>query len=1505
MYNTNIKNKKIKDRNRRTSKLTTSKLTTRILAYLLVFSSITSSSNVVFNTVSYATDQKINQENTYSESPLSNWNISNEVSPEQNENKSVITQYVSLNKKERSQIIVKYKNSNEKKIKNKIQNVFRLSRITTLKQYEKQKIEILELEEGVDTNEIIEELKKDDSVEYVQPNYKVSIYTEYTTNNNISKTISSRKHQTFDSLNEDNNIDCELQQAVNNIKDSKKVVVGVLDSGISISHKDLVDNIFTNSNEIPGNNIDDDNNGYIDDVHGWDFANNDNCVEDIYVGIHGTHIAGIIATKKNEKGITRIASRVTILPLKFINNRDGYTSDAIEAIEYAKNLGVKIINCSWGSEYYNPALKDAMSNSGILFICSAGNTGQDVISKPVYPACFDLPNILSVASVDDNNCLGKKSNYGDEVDLAAPGVNILSTLPGNAYGRLSGTSMSAAYVTGVVALIKSCKPNVTTNDIIVTLLENVQKTQELEGKVVTSGIVNAYNSLNNIKLNSSPVEVIDNDPISFELAIDNLNEVLDELPIVNSQDYDKYNLGQYTKNTNESVQKMDGSLNLNYNVLSLKGKNGLDLDLNLIYNSNNASFYEPGFELDERYEFMYNGFYFHTENIVTDWKPVMYYKGTLYQTTVEPTGTLNYPYDFLCSKCISNDYDEAYINYWVNYREFWANAGANNDPNTKGRYPYNVFKRMATGEITLNYDYCTNTRTDTTYQDKIGNIGAGWNWRLTSIESEDNNKYLHLSNGTVYKINITSTTDDSNLYEYNLKDIRIENDNNTFSNGTLLSSYVLYYKDGKKEYFDSKGKLIGIVDRFNNKIKLEYYTGSFKLWKITDTLGRVITFTYNDTTTNRILTISFSDSQNSTITIESEKVSGYSSEYVLKSIKDIENRNTTFEYNYDSTSYNFFSKESNVVAPSNNIYANVKKVTYPTGAYSDYTYEMTTGNLGNIGTKQYYRIKTTKDVCENNEYNNKTYSYFSNNYTGYPANEDPNSLPSNFTHHTVEIDGQNNKITYEFNSKHLITSEKLEQNLTSLKAQVSYEYNSNKLPEKIASKSYNGNKFLETKENYYYDEFSNVVSYWDPQADGSKTDIEHKTTYTYNPTYHYLTSKEYKKDANTYIKTEYTPSTDNKTVAWAKVYEKIGSGAYLLKMQTNLIYDVFGNITETRNYLEDNNWTNYIATKYSYIDNDTSRNGMFNGGYLTRKWVEGIKDANGNYITSNAENAPGTIEEAYRYDWYGNLIQSTDGNGNSTCYNLDKLGRIKMVTNSDNTTRTWNYNDISNIITVTDENSNQIQYIYDGFGNIKYKKDLASGLYLNSYSYDSNFRLKTENNQNSSDSWKTITYDYYNDGRMKFKETTEKDTTIILAREDYSYNDAFDEDNNGTADFSLSTVTIKGETNSPDIVTKSYNDKYGRVVKQSRKFSEVEHFDTFTYDYIGNKIQERQARAYVEGWTEPWTSKYEYNFAGKPVKVYNIDGSYITTQYDALQRIKAVTDAKANASSTPYSITQI
>ena len=123
----------------------------------------------------------------------------------------------------------------------------------------------------------------------------------------------------------------------------------------------------------------------------------------------------------------------------------------------------------------------------------------------------------------------------------------------------------------------------------------------------------------------------------------------------------------------------------------------------------------------------------------------------------------------------------------------------------------------------------------------------------------------------------------------------------------------------------------------------------------------------------------------------------------------------------------------------------------------------------------------------------------------------------------------------------------------------------------------------------------------------------------------------------------------------------------------------------------------------------------------------------------------------------------------------------------------------------------------------------------------------------------------------------------------YAIRSYYDEDNNGTADFSLSTVTIKGETNSPDIVTKSYNDKYGRVVKQSRKFSEVEHFDTFTYDYIGNKIQERQARAYVEGWTEPWTSKYEYNFAGKPVKVYNIDGSYITTQYDALQRINRIT----------------
>ncbi len=399
--------------------------------------------------------------------------------------------------KEKSQIIVKYKDdSKADSVKEKVKKKQKLSKIDTKKKNKRTKAELLEIGSSDDVNKVVTELKKDPNVQYAQPNYKLTP---------TSTPSDERFNEQWGLLNDGQSIgyvpgtpgvDINATAAWESGEGSPSVVIGVLDTGIDISHEDLKDNIYVNSKEIPGNGIDDDSNGYIDDVKGYDFYNGDGSVFDSDSSEeHGTHVAGIIGASANNKGIKGVAPNVKILPLKFIDNGTGYTSDAIDAIEYAKSLGVKVINCSFGSTDDNQALKDEMASSGILFVCAAGNSNSDTSIAPMYPAAFALSNVISVTAVDNNGSLAGFANYGKTVDLAAPGVGILSTLPGNQYGLRSGTSQAAPFVTGTAALVQSQYPDLTVLQIRSRLTAGVQKLDKLDGKVFTRGLINAGSSI--------------------------------------------------------------------------------------------------------------------------------------------------------------------------------------------------------------------------------------------------------------------------------------------------------------------------------------------------------------------------------------------------------------------------------------------------------------------------------------------------------------------------------------------------------------------------------------------------------------------------------------------------------------------------------------------------------------------------------------------------------------------------------------------------------------------------------------------------------------------------------------------------------------------------------------------------------------------------------------------------------------------------------------------------
>lgn len=274
---------------------------------------------------------------------------------------------------------------------------------------------------------------------------------------------------------------------------SREVLVGVIDTGVDRSHPDLLANMWTNPGEIPGNSIDDDSNGYVDDVHGWDFFSNDNNPTDEEG--HGTHCAGTIGgVGNNVTGVTGVCWQVSIVGLRFLGPSGGSTSDAIEAVNYSRDLGVDLTSNSWGGGGFSSLLQTAIANAGAanqLFIAAAGNDGSNVDLSPQYPAGYALNTIVSVASSTSSDTRSSFSNYGaTSVDLAAPGSSIYSTVPGSSYATYSGTSMATPHVSGAVALLKSIAPLMTAEEIKTRLLETVDPVAAFATNTLSGGRLN-------------------------------------------------------------------------------------------------------------------------------------------------------------------------------------------------------------------------------------------------------------------------------------------------------------------------------------------------------------------------------------------------------------------------------------------------------------------------------------------------------------------------------------------------------------------------------------------------------------------------------------------------------------------------------------------------------------------------------------------------------------------------------------------------------------------------------------------------------------------------------------------------------------------------------------------------------------------------------------------------------------------------------------------------------
>lgn len=356
------------------------------------------------------------------------------------------------------------------------------------------------------TMEAIELIKGLPEVEYAEPNW---IYTHQAISNDTYATNGSLWGMYGATTSPANQFGSQAAVAwANNKLGSNTVYIGIIDEGYMFNHEDLAANAGKNPREVAANGVDDDGNGLVDDVYGWDFAGNNNSVFDGVDDDHGTHVAGTIGgVGGNGKGVAGVVWNVKMLNAKFLGGTGGTLANAIKAVDYFTDLktrqGLNIVatNNSWGGGGFSQGLQDAIeraNNAGILFIAAAGNSGTNNDVTPSYPASYPNANVIAVASITSTGGLSSFSQFGaTSVDIGAPGSGIWSTVPVRSQGKTisgyasyNGTSMATPHVSGAAALYASLNPGATAAQIKAALLNSATPTASLSGKCATGGRLN-------------------------------------------------------------------------------------------------------------------------------------------------------------------------------------------------------------------------------------------------------------------------------------------------------------------------------------------------------------------------------------------------------------------------------------------------------------------------------------------------------------------------------------------------------------------------------------------------------------------------------------------------------------------------------------------------------------------------------------------------------------------------------------------------------------------------------------------------------------------------------------------------------------------------------------------------------------------------------------------------------------------------------------------------------
>ncbi len=367
-------------------------------------------------------------------------------------------------------------------------------------------LELVTLPPGLAIAAAVRGLEADPNVEFAEPNW---IYTHMAVSNDTYYTSGVLWGMYGDATSPANQYGSQAGEAWVNHTDCSSVYVGIIDEGYMYTHVDLAANAGKNPLEASGlAGKDDDGNGYVDDIYGWDFDGNNNTVFDGVADDHGTHVAGTIgAVGGNGQGVAGVCWSIKLMSGKFLGKRGGTTDNAIKAVDYftnlKKNQGLNIVatNNSWGGGAFSQGLQDAIEradDAGILFVAAAGNAGANIDVTASYPAGYPNDNIIAVAAITSTGALASYSNYGaTKVDLGAPGSAITSTVPVSSkrvvtsgYASYSGTSMATPHVTGAVALYAATHPGASASTIKASILSSAVPTPSLSGKCVTGGRLN-------------------------------------------------------------------------------------------------------------------------------------------------------------------------------------------------------------------------------------------------------------------------------------------------------------------------------------------------------------------------------------------------------------------------------------------------------------------------------------------------------------------------------------------------------------------------------------------------------------------------------------------------------------------------------------------------------------------------------------------------------------------------------------------------------------------------------------------------------------------------------------------------------------------------------------------------------------------------------------------------------------------------------------------------------